>query len=225
MGWFTGGAETGSSGALDKNFAYSCRVAAHPQGSWGDGDLADFTWHETIATRIGAGFANSLIDRSGTTEFDALRVVDSGVQLSSLLPGAVSGYGVSIYSVDASCKYRGWSATTEYYFRNIGGFEGGSLPDLYDHGLWLQFGKFVVPRRLQLLTRWSRVAGNSGTLGAVNQSSDEVAGGFAWYFRDQHAKFTLDASYLNGAPISSQSLDISPGSIGWLVRSQIQFSF
>lgn len=224
-GLVTGGAETGSSGALDSNFAYSCRIAAYPQGTWGEGGLADFTGHESIATRIGAGFASSLINRAGTTEFDALRVTDSGVQLSSILPGSISEYGVSIYSVDASCKFRGWSATTEYYFRNIGEFDGGSVPDLYDHGFWLQFGKFVVPEKLQLLTRWSRVVGNSGTLGAINQSSDEISGGFAWYIRDQHAKFTLDASYLNGAPINSSALDISPGDMGWLIRSQIQFAF
>lgn len=224
-GLVTGGAETGSSGSLDNNFAWSCRVSAWPVGSWGEGELADFTWHETLATRVGAGFASSFIERSGSTEFGSSRVVDSGLQLSTLLPGSISGYGVSIYSVDASCKFHGWSATTEYYFRNISGFEGGSLPDLFDHGFWLQFGKFVVPEKLQLLTRWSRVTGNSGTLGAVNQSSDEIAGGFTWYIRNQNARFTLDASYLNGAPINSPSLDISPGEMGWLVRSQIQFAF
>ena len=58
-----------------------------------------------------------------------------------------------------------------------------------------------------------------------DQSADEIAGGFVWYFRDQHAKITLDATHLNGAPISSSSLDIAPGDSGWLFRSQIQFAF
>lgn len=224
-GLVTGGAETGSAGTLDNNFAYSARIMAYPQGDWGTGELADFEWHSRMATRMGAGFANSKIDRTGDTEFNSLRVVDSGSRLSSLLPDDVDSYKVNIYSIDASCKFRGWSATIEYYFRNVDGFEGVSLPDLFDHGLWLQLGKFVVPRRLQLLTRWSRIVGSSGTLGDNDQSSDEVAGGFVWYFRDQHAKFTFDATHLNGASINSSALDISPGDTGWLFRSQIQFAF
>ncbi len=227
-GLVTGGAETGSSGTLDNNFAYSARLFAQPSGDWSSGSLADFEWHQRIATRIGIGFASSTIDENGETEFESARVVDSGRRLSdllALLPTTVDEYSVSLYSVDASCKYRGWSTTMEYYFRNINEFRGASLPDLFDHGFWLQMGKFVIPNKLELLARWSRVVGNSGTLGAIRQSADERAGGFVWYFKDQHAKFTFDATYLNGAPINSSSLDISPGDIGWLFRGQIQFAF
>lgn len=224
-GLVTGGAETGSSGDLDDNFAYSARVFFYPTGQWGTGELADFQWHETLATRVGAGFADSTINRSGSTEFTSVRVVDSGATLASLLPGAVNEYTVNLYAVDVSGKLRGWSVTLEYYFRNIDAFEGAAVPDLFDRGLWFQIGKFIVPRKLELLTRWSRVAGDSGTLGVNDQSSEEIAGGFAWYIRDQNAKLTFDATYLNGAPINSASLDIQPGDIGWLFRSQIQFAF
>jgi hypothetical protein len=224
-GLVTGGAETGSSGTLDNNFAYSAKVFAYPTGQWGTGELADFDWHDDLATRIGAGFANSTIDRSGTTEFNSLRVVDSGDRLSTLLPAAVQEYDVNLYSIDASCKFRGLSATLEYYFRSVDGFKGATVPGLYDHGFWLQVGKFICPRKLQLLARWSRVTGDSGTLGAGNQSAEEIAGGFAWYFRDQNAKLVADMTYLDGAPINSSALDITPGEIGWLFRTQIQFAF
>jgi hypothetical protein len=228
-GLVTGGAETGSSGDLDDNFAYSARVMSYPRGEWGTGELADFDWHNTLAVRIGAGYASSAINRAGRTEFDALRVVDSGVQLSSVLdalfPGAVTEYNVNIFSIDTSFKIRGGSATVEYYFRSVDGFEGASIPSLYDHGFWLQLGKFIVPRKLELLARWSRVMGDSGTLGVANQSAEEIAGGLVWYFRDQHAKLSTDMTYLDGAPIDSSSLDITPGEMGWLFRTQIQFSF
>jgi hypothetical protein len=224
-GLVTGGAETGSSGSLDDNFAYSARLFAYPTGKWGKGELADLGWHETLATRIGAGFANSTINRLGASEFNSVRVVDSGKQLSTILPGAVDEYTVNLFSLDMSSKLRGWSLTGEYYFRNINDFQGESLPDLFDHGFWFQLGKFILPGKLELLTRWSRVEGSSGTLGVEDQSAEEIAGGFVWYFRDQHARVTLDASYLNGAPINSATLDISPGDIGWLIRTQIQFAF
>lgn len=226
-GLVTGGAETGSSGALDNNFAYSGRVHAFPTGDWGLGALADFDWHETLATRVGAAVANSTIERSGTTEFGSLRVVDSGDRLSNLLVGpfAADQYSVNLYALDASFKLHGWSGTLEYYFRSIHGFQGANVPDLSDHGFWLQLGKFIVPEKLQLITRWSRVVGNSGTLGVNNQSAEEIAGGFVWYFRDQHAKIVFDATHLDGAPISSSALDIAPGDLGWLFRTQIQFAF
>jgi hypothetical protein len=224
-GLVTGGAETGSSGALDTNFAYSGRVFSTIIGDWGTGALADFDWHDTLAMKVGAAFANSTIDETGQTEFDSVRVVDSGSRLSSLLPAGVNQYTVSLAAVDTSWKWRGWSGTLEYYFRTIDAFEGAPVQSLYDHGFWLQLGKFVIPDKLQLLTRWSRVVGDSGTLGVENQSAEEIAGGLAWYFREQHAKVVLDLTRLDGAPINSASLDISPGDIGWLWRTQIQFSF
>ncbi|TWU41833.1 hypothetical protein [Novipirellula artificiosorum] len=224
-GLVTGGAETGSSGTLDNNNAFSMTAYCYPTGEWGHGELADFDVHDRLATRIGGGVAFSTIDRTGTTEFDALRVVDSGRRLSSLLPDTVDQYSVALFSVAASMKYLGLSSTLEYYFRNVSEFKGASVPDLYDQGMWLQFGYFAIAKKLQLLTRWSRVSGNSGTLGVRNQEANEIAAGAVWYFREQHIKLTLDATYLDGAPINSSALDISPGDIGWLYRTQLQFSF
>lgn len=224
-GLVTGGAETGSSGTLDDNFALSGRMYAVPIGEWGHGEIADFQWHRKLAMRVGFGFAFSEIDRAGTTEFNTIRVVDSGATLSGLLPGSVRRYQVALYSVDTSFKYRGWSATLEHYFRSVADFQGANVPDLFDHGFWFQLGCFVVPHRLQALVRWSRVQGNSGTLGVADQSSEEVSGALALYFRENHAKAVVDLTYLDGAPINSSSLDITPGNRGWLVRSQIQFSF
>jgi hypothetical protein len=224
-GLVTGGAETGSSGDLDTNFAYGMRLYAFPFGDWGSGSLADFDHHDRLANRIGAGFASSAIERSGTTEFSAIRVVDSGIPLSNLLPPDVESYTVRIYCVDSSWKYRGWSFTSEYYLRSIDGFQGATIPDLFDHGFWMQLGKFLVREKLQVLARWSRINGNSGTLGQDDQSAEEIAGGFVWYFRGQHAKLTFDATYLDGAPINSSALGITPGQMGWLYRTQIQFAF
>jgi hypothetical protein len=75
------------------------------------------------------------------------------------------------------------------------------------------------------VSRWSRVDGDSGTLGNGRQSAEEVGGALAWYFRENQAKVVLDFTNLDGAPISSRALDITPGNRGWLYRTQIQFSF
>ncbi|TWU04352.1 porin family protein [Stieleria varia] len=224
-GLVTGGAETGSSGQLDNNNAFSARLNLDPSGSWASGDIADFEFHETLAMRMGAGAVFTTIDRRGLTEFEAIRVVDQGVPLGILLPVAIDSYNVTSFSADVSAKYRGVSATLEYYWRAIDRFRGGNQPAILDHGLWFQMGAFVIPKKLELLGRWSRVQGNSGTLGQQDASAAEVSGGFAWYFRDQHLKLTCDATHLDGAPIQSSTLDIAAGDIGWLYRTQFQFSF
>lgn len=224
-GLVTGGAETGSAGTLDDNFAYSFRLFGYPQGDWGDGLLADFDGHRELATRVGLGLANSTIDRTGSTEFSRVRVVDTGETLSSIIPLGVRTYSVSIASFDYSAKYRGWSATMEYYLRSIDSFRGAPVPDLFDHGFWLQLGKFIVPGKFQVLMRWSRVVGDSGSLGGRDLSSDEISAGFAWYVRKEHSKLTFDITNLDGATISSDALDVAPGDIGTLIRTQIQFAF
>lgn len=224
-GFVTGGAETGSTGALDNNLAYSCHLFLFPSGDWGADALSDFEWHHSIATRIGCGYAGTTIDRNGPTEFNQVRVVDTGDRLGDLLPVSVVSYTLHNYSLVASGKYRGGSATCEYYFRTIDQFEGGALPGFFDHGFWLQVGQFVIPGKWQWLARWSRVVGNSGSLGNENLSADEVGVGSAWYFRGQNAKLTVDVTQLNGAPINSPALDIAPGADGWLYRTQIQIAF
>ncbi len=224
-GLVTGGAETGNGGTLDNNMAYAIRISSNPVGEWGSDDLADLEFHESLATRVGAGAAYSMIDARGTTEYNALRTVDSGQTLASILPTFTEGYSVALFSLDASMKYRGLSLTYEYYFRNISNLRGTTLPNLFDHGMWLESGYFIVPQKWQCLARWSRVQGDSGTLGANAESSEEIAIGAVRYFREQHLKLTADVTYLNGAPIFSPILDISPGDIGWLYRVQMQFSF
>ena len=195
----------------------------------GAGQLADFEVHDQLAMRIGCAAAATTVNRlsgtTGGTEFNSIRVVDSGRTLASILPSSVDNYSVTQFALDASLKRRGWSSSLEYYFRSIHAFNDRTVRDLFDHGFWYQLGYFVVPGRVQLLTRWSRVVGDSGTLGIRQQSADELAGGLAWYFRENHAKLVADVTQLNGAPINSAALDISPRDNGWLYRMQIQFSF
>lgn len=224
-GLVTGGQETGAGGSLDNNFATSARIAGYFRGDWGTDDLCDYDIHTDPVFRCGAAYAGSTIERSGSTEFDAIRVVDTGAQLSGLLDPAINSMRVNMFAVDLSSKYLGWSGTMEYYFRHVGNFEGGTQNGLFDHGFLLQTGYFVLPKRLELLARWSRVQGNSSTLGTDERSSDERAAGAVWYFRDHSAKLTVDLTYLDGAPINSFSLDVDRGMRGWLTRTQLQFSF
>jgi hypothetical protein len=227
-GFQTGGDTNVRDAGLDQHLAWSTRLAADFFGEFGGDGEPDLSWHEVPALRLGCGFALTRIDAQGINEFNSQRVVDSGVTLASLLaplPSAVTAYDVGMYTVDAHWKYRGLSVIAEYYWRGIANFRGADVPSLFDHGFNLQFGQFVVPERLELLARWSRIVGDSGTLGLTDQSTDEVGIGFAWYFRGHQAKIVFDATRMNGMPLSSPRLDLLPGSDGWLMRTQLQLAF
>jgi hypothetical protein len=226
---FQTGADTNVRAAgLDQNLAWSGRMFTDLFSEFGGDGEPDLSWHVEPALRLGCGFAVTRVDNQGVNEFSQQRVVDSGATLASRLaslPSAVTAYNVALFTVDAHWKYRGLSIISEYYWRCITNFRGGDVPGLSDHGFNLQMGRFVVPEKLELLARWSRIVGDSGTLGVTQQSVDEVGVGLAWYINGHNAKLVFDASRMNGMPLFSPRLDLLPGDEGWLMRTQFQFAF
>lgn len=221
----TGGFRPGRAGELNQKFGISSRVSSDLIGDWGNDGEPDLNCRCAPAVRAGAGFAHSSVDNiDGTREFTIFRVVDSGDTLASILPAGVDTFDVTFFATDLNLKYSGASFHSEYYFRIIDDFNS-NIPTLFDHGFMLQSGYFILPRKLQLLSRWSRIVGDSGTLGVVEHSADEAAGGVVWYFRSHEAKLTLDVTHLNGAPIRDTALNILPGDSGWMYRTQLQIKF
>ena len=216
----------GRSGELDRNLAVAARVSTDLVGEYGKDGEPDLSFHECPAVRIGAATAHTRVNKQdGLREFTALRVVDTGAPLASVLPGTVNMFDVQLYSIDANFKYRGVSLLSEYYFRNLSRFDGAPIPDLFDHGFMLQAGSFVIREKLELLARWSRVVGDSSTLGTPNTSADEVAGGIAWYIKGHNLKMVFDVTHLNGATVNSTAENIRPRDVGWLFRTQFQLMF
>jgi hypothetical protein len=224
-GFKQGGVSTNRGAGLDRNFGWSLRCHTDLISTFGGDGEPDLGWHVFPSLRIGGAVAHTTVDDEGPTEFSRQRVVDSGMTLASVLPMGVGQYDVWLSTVDAHLKWAGWSLIADYYWRSISRFRGGSVPELFDHGFVLQSGYFVCPHQLELLVRWSRIVGDSGTLGLEEQSSDETGAGFAWYINGHNAKLVFDVSHLNGAPTSAARLDILPGDAGWLFRTQLQLAF
>ena len=127
--------------------------------------------------------------------------------------------------MSAYFRVQGWSLSTEYYFRNLSDFSGAAVPDLFDHGFLLQGGCFIIPKKVELMARWSRIVGDSGSLGAGDQSADEIAGGIAWYLKGRNLKLLFDVTQVNGAPVRDSAVGLLPGDDGLLYRTQLQFLF
>ncbi len=224
-GFNTGRDSTVSSEELDTNFGYTTRVSTDLLGEFGNDGEPDLRWRPFPALRFGTGIAHTTVGREGTAGFNRPRVVKSGQRLADLLPAGVSAYDIWMFTIDAHWKHRGWSLIAEHHWRYINRFQGDVVPSLLDQGLVLQTGYFVLPERLELAARWSKITGDSGTLGVENQSTNEVGAGLAWYIRGHDVKFNLDVSWIDGVPLNSPRLNLLPGDEGWLMRTQFQFAF
>lgn len=220
----TGSFRPNRSAELDDYPAFLARVTSDLYGEWGRDEVSDLSFHECLAVRTGAGFAFSRVDSLGSREFIRYPTVDSGASLPNVLPAGTYRYDLTMYSIDMSAKYRGWSLFAEWYARTVSGVEPIDVP-LFDHGFWLHTGYFWIPKKLETFARMSRIVGDSSTAGAVDQSFDEVAVGTAWYFDGENRKLVFDATHANGVPLRDSALNVRPGDDGWMYRLQFQFAF
>lgn len=176
------------------------------------------------------------------------------------------------YTIDAFAagKYRGFSLYNEWWVRDLNNFHtphdgnnqivytvpGGTalFPNsaLVDYGSVLQGGYFVVPRKLELVARWSFVRGESGDIlgqntfhttsvpgvkgpvrvydGAFSHDSeaDEYTVGVNYFFKRHLLKWQTDFGVYQGGNPAANAFGIAgfvPGIEGYLVRTQFQLAF
>jgi len=193
----------------------------------------------------------------------------------ALAPGgshAVDEFDSYTYEAFLGGKYRGFSFVNDWFFRNLNNFR--TTPNglgniiyqdatganalfprsrgLFDYGMELMSGYFLVPKKWEVVARWSWVRGNSGDINGngtfhtmtipgvaapvrvVNSAfqnfheAREYGIGLNYYFKRQLLKWQTDFSiYDGGNPAGGgQSLaGFIPGSDGWLIRTQIQLAF
>jgi hypothetical protein len=184
---------------------------------------------------------------------------------------AVDKFDYYTYETFASLHWRGFSLTNDWFFRSLNDFRtvpsgkgniiyqdaGGNnslfpTHGLFDYGMVLQGGYFIVPRKWEIVGRWSWINGDSGNIqgdgkfttttvpgvaGTVRVYQDafheysearEFAVGVNYYWKRQLFKWQTDFSvYQGGNPAGggASAAGFIPGSDGWLLRTQIQMAF
>lgn len=168
-------------------------------------------------------------------------------------------------------KYKGFSLYNEWWARELNDFQAvgrGNTPILYrdgsganaifpvrnvvDYGTTVQAGYFVLPKKLELVSRYSWIRGESGDIdgsgkilktiavpGAGNvriidgafrhfHESTEYAVGVNYFFRRELVKWQTDIGlYQGGNPAGNgaSAAGFIPGVDGYMIRSQIQLAF
>lgn len=204
-----------------------------------------------------------------------------GTRLINLLSGApgeplgshaLDKFESYSYDVFGALHYRGLSLYNEWWFRNLNNFHTNPVGNntilyqdgtgatalfptgrgLFDFGTTVQAGYFIIPKKVELLARFSHVRGNSGAIrgndaytttkvsGVADpvrvydrafrtfHGASEYAAGLNYFIYGQLVKWTTDFSmYQGGNPSGSgfSSGGFIPGVDGWLLRTQLQVAF
>lgn len=212
----------------DDHLTFAITNYFDPLGDFG-GQIVDYGYKDNPLVRFGHSFVFSpqTDDKRGIPlpETRFLRLTDGTplTQTGALAPGVtVSQFDIYLYSVDMAAKWRGWSIDAEAYFRWIQQIQGdGALPitQLYQHGFFVEGGRFIIRKRLDFNVRYSQISGLSG-------DASEYAAGFNWYPMETYKmKLSFDVTRLNRSPLNNTSSDILVGESGTLFRTQVQAEF
>ena len=214
---------------IDNSLAYAVSSYWDVFGDYGKG-YADINHSCDLVARIGHSFtyapSHGQDDLAGTrAEESTIRLSDGSLLTATgvLGPGAqVREFDVYLYAIDAAFKYQGWSLNSEYYFRWVDDLVASApitTGGMYDDGFYVDLGKMIVPKKVELVGRVSAVDGAFG-------DSWEYAGGTNLYLNGDHShKITIDAAVLDGSPISASSPNYEVGQDGVLYRMQYQVAF
>lgn len=198
---------------------------------WGDFGSLPVDYECSPTPRIQFGHSMIYAPSSGEVagvpvgEADFVRLTDGTrlTQTGALAPGVtVNHFDVYFYSVDAAWKWNGWSASSEVFLRWIEGIRGdGIVPhdSLFQRGFYVEGGRFLIPKKLDVNVQYSWVDGLFG-------DASSFAAGLNWFPLDTtNLKISFDVTTVDGSPLNNSSSNILVGDDGTLFRTQFQAEF
>ena len=212
----------------DNQFTFAATQYFEPFGKFGS-QLTDYDSTDSPLLQFGHSFVfspqNSDTLGDPLPETDFIRLTDGTRlnQVGALAPGVtVSDFDLYFYGADVAMKNNGWSLNAEVFFRWLEQIRGdGALPDtdLFQRGFYVEGGRFLIPKKLDVNARYSEVQGKFGY-------GSEYAAGFNYYpLESSKVKVSFDVTSLNGSPLQNTTSDILVGDDGVLFRTQFQAEF
>jgi hypothetical protein len=220
---------------IDTSLLLSGSVWWEPLGAYSEPGKSrqmydDYFASKNTRIRIGTSFTRSREDRFSDTDQtspDNTSIYNSDGVLAfstgAFAPGVtVQKATYKMWAIDGGLKKSGFSVNGQYYFRWLSDFEAdGPLPlaSTFDHGFELSMGKFVVPKKLVLYARGSKVFGHFA-------NPYEYAGGFKWYFLPtERLWLTGELMRVYKAPYSGAFTPYTAGMNGWVPMLQTVLAF
>jgi hypothetical protein len=220
---------------IDTNLLASGSVWWEPMGAYGEAGKSsqmydDYFSSKKTRIRIGTSVTRSREDRfsnldQSSPENTSLYNSDGVLTFSTgaFAPGVTVDKALyKMWAIDGGIKYNGLAVNGQYFMRWLNDFVAdGPLPlaSTYDHGFELTAGHFVVPRKLQIYGRGSKVYGQFG-------DSSEYGGGARWYFvPTERMWLNAEVIKVNHAPYSGAFTPYTAGMNGWTPMLQAVLAF
>lgn len=220
---------------IDQNLLFSGSVWWEPLGAYSEPGKSrnmydDYFAHANTRIRIGTSLTRSREDRFSETDQsspDNTSIYNSDGVLAfstgAFAPGVtVQEATYKMWAIDGGLKKRGFSVNGQYYFRWLDDFDAdGPLPlaSTFDHGFELSSGLFVVPKRLVLYARGSKVFGEF-------YSPYEYGGGLKLYLLPTERWWlTGELMRVHRSPYSGAFTPYTAGMDGWVPMIQTVLAF
>jgi len=224
-----------SASKIDANLMYSGSLWWEPLGDYGEPGKArnmydDYFQQDKTRIRIGGAFTRSREDRfsnldQSSPENTSMYNSDGVLTFSTgaFAPGVtVENATYEMAAFDWGVKWKGLAVNGQAYFRRISDFDAdGIIPitSTNDHGFELSASYFLVPKKIAVYGRTSKVYGEFG-------DSWEYAAGVKWHFLNTE-RMWLNAEVMNvhKAPYSGTFTPYVAGLDGWVPMVQAILAF
>jgi hypothetical protein len=224
-----------SASKIDTNLMYSGSVWWEPLGDYGEPGKSrnmydDYFSSEKTRIRLGTAFTRSREDRfsnldQSSPENTSLYNSDGVLTFSTgaFAPGVtVQNATYEMWAVDWGVKRNGLAVNGQFFFRWIRDFAAdGPIPleSTYDRGFELSASYFVMPKKLAVYGRGSKVYGQFG-------DSWEYAGGVKWHFLPtERVWLTAELMRVDKAPYTGTFTPYTSGLTGWVPMIQAILAF
>lgn len=220
---------------MDQNPAVTARLVYAVMGDMGN-DESDLDYHEDPAMDVALsfGYMNDNGD-SGTPPLiyaipDFFRDGSGGFGVTN-----TNGTNLTQFGADAGFKWRGLSASAEYWLRMVDISDtdllGLAAPyfvatanddTFHQQGLQVQVGYFLIPKKLELAAR----VGAVWDIGPGSEGVWEYTAGVNYYVQGHNCKLQVDVTKINELPTQNSGANfIDLNDDVTMFRAQLQVAF
>ncbi len=233
MGVFNGianPADSPSQEQLDTNFAYAVRLVGHLLGE-GISDETDLAFSKDPLLDVGLSFYYNDDNGDQTGPGLLYNVPDrirAGLGIGGNATADATGTDYYGFGADVAFRYRGFSATAEWYLRTVDGDSEYSPWELltgrrgasHVQGGYIQVGYFIVPKKVEVATRVGGIWDNT------DDNTWEYTFGVNYYpYGTHNFKLQADFTRIDEASVDSTWINVSQNDEINMFRVQLQAAF
>ena len=224
-----------SANKIDTHLLYSGSVWWEPLGNYGPPGKSrniydDYFASKDVRIRLGTAYTHSREDRFSnldqtSPENTSLYNSDGVLTFSTgaFAPGVtVDQATYKLWAIDAGLKWNGLAINGQYFFRRVDDFDAdGPLPldSMYDRGFEVSVSDYVIPKKLSLYGRGSRVNGE------FNDSWEYAVGAKVHPVDTERFWLTAEVMNVHRVPYSGAFTPYTAGLDGWVPMLQGVIAF